>query len=230
MIFTDLNVSINSLKKLFLLFIIIVLITLYIKSLIKRLKIKRIGYLGEKEVRKYLRKLERKGYAVLNDLSLPLYDRITQIDHVVIAPTGITVIETKNYKGRISGSSQNKYWVQTIGTEHHRFYNPLRQNHTHANTIKYLLHKEGIYEFSIQNLIVFTSKRVYLQLEDEFYLPVIPYKRLKRWFKSKKRAPVTTDVEKVLEVLDKYRITDSRDRKKHIRYVKKKKLLTKLGI
>ena len=55
------------------------------------------GLEGEKLVSDYLNTLP-KNYFVFNDVNLP--GKRGNIDHVVIGPTGIFVIETKNYSGR----------------------------------------------------------------------------------------------------------------------------------
>lgn len=52
---------------------------------------------GENLVSNYLNTLP-KDYFVFNDVNLP--GKGGNIDHVVIGPTGIYVIETKNYSGR----------------------------------------------------------------------------------------------------------------------------------
>ncbi len=57
------------------------------------------GVMGEGKVRKQLNKLPSEGYRVLNDLVIKTKTGLIQIDHVVISPFGIFVIETKNYKG-----------------------------------------------------------------------------------------------------------------------------------
>jgi hypothetical protein len=57
---------------------------------------------GEKEVVKYLSsKLDIKKYYIFNNLTLKTKDGSTQIDHVVVSPYGIFVIETKDYSGWI---------------------------------------------------------------------------------------------------------------------------------
>ena len=53
-------------------------------------------------------------YMVFNDLLFESNGRSTQIDHVVVSPYGVFVIETKGYKGWIFGSEDSEYWTQTI--------------------------------------------------------------------------------------------------------------------
>ena len=56
---------------------------------------------GERVVAGILRRYACRYHGkVINDLYLPLYDQTTQIDHILIAPFGMIVVETKNYKGK----------------------------------------------------------------------------------------------------------------------------------
>lgn len=62
------------------------------------------GYLGEAAVASRLGKLPQEHYRVFNDIMLQTKRGTTQIDHIVVSIYGIFVIETKNYKGWITGS------------------------------------------------------------------------------------------------------------------------------
>ena len=59
----------------------------------------RVGADGEERVARKLDRLERDGYRVLHD-ARPAGSR-ANIDHVVIGPTGVLTIETKNYGGKV---------------------------------------------------------------------------------------------------------------------------------
>lgn len=58
------------------------------------------GAEGERRTAAVLSGLAARGYVVLDDLSIP--GSKANIDHVVIGPTGVTVIETKAYTGRVT--------------------------------------------------------------------------------------------------------------------------------
>ena len=99
-----------------------------------------IGKDGESDVSLILRSLPQE-YLVINDVIIP--DQITdpnkkyttQIDHVIVSPFGVFVIETKNYSGWIFGDEKSIKWKQTFKTtEAHYLYNPIKQNwgHTYA--------------------------------------------------------------------------------------------------
>src|SRR5205085_1527607 len=60
----------------------------------------RIGAEGEEHIARKLDRLERDGYRVLHDARAP--GSRGNIDHVVVGPTGVLTIETKNYGGNIN--------------------------------------------------------------------------------------------------------------------------------
>lgn len=95
------------------------------------------GKIGEKGVSAFLSMLPGK-YIVLNDIMLRNGSYTTQIDHIVISPHGIFVIETKNYKGWILGGFHSEKWTQNIWGHKYELYNPILQNEKH---IKFLLRK-----------------------------------------------------------------------------------------
>ena len=66
---------------------------------------------------------------------VPARNGTTQIDHVVVSPYGIFVVETKNYKGWIFGSADQAQWTQSIYGKKNRFQNPLRQNYRHIKCL-----------------------------------------------------------------------------------------------
>lgn len=84
-----------------------------------------------------LKRLDSKVYRVFNDLVLPRPDGKgpTQIDHVVVSPFGIFVIETKNYAGWIFGDEHSRTWTQVIYQKKSRFQNPLHQNFLHVSAL-----------------------------------------------------------------------------------------------
>lgn len=59
----------------------------------------RIGAEGEERIARKLDRLERDGYRVLHDAHMP--GSRANVDHVVVGPTGVLTIETKNYGGKV---------------------------------------------------------------------------------------------------------------------------------
>jgi hypothetical protein len=79
-------------------------------------------------------------YILLNDCTLPDEQAgTTQIDHILLSPYGIFIIETKNYKGWIFGSERQKIWTQKIFKKSYKFQNPLHQNYKHQKVLEQVL-------------------------------------------------------------------------------------------
>ncbi|MBK1645187.1 nuclease [Thiocapsa imhoffii] len=94
------------------------------------------GAIGEALVRVAIRwRLDRKTYRALHDLTLPTPDGTTQIDHVLVSPYGLFVIETKNLRGWIFGGERQAQWTQKIYRHTSKFQNPLRQNYKHVKAL-----------------------------------------------------------------------------------------------
>jgi hypothetical protein len=110
------------------------IIIIIIATILTHPKIK--GLIGERRVRKQLRRLPEENYKVLNDIILRGDKGTSQVDHLVISPYGIFVIETKNYNGWIHGSEDSEYWTQTFYKYKTRFRNPIKQNWSHIYTLK----------------------------------------------------------------------------------------------
>ena len=88
-------------------------------------------------VKLYLKDVQ---YILLNDCTLPDEQAgTTQIDHILLSPYGIFIIETKNYKGWIFGSERQKMWTQKIFKKSYKFQNPLHQNYKHQKVLELVL-------------------------------------------------------------------------------------------
>jgi Nuclease-related domain len=68
----------------------------------------RRGALGERRTARLLGPLERLGWAVLHDLAVP--GRRANIDHLVIGPRGVFVIDSKQYRGRLQLDPSGRLW------------------------------------------------------------------------------------------------------------------------
>lgn len=98
----------------------------------------RIGELGEHKINIQLDQLP-KDCKFLSDLLLRNPKSRTgyaQIDHVVISPYCVFVIETKNYNGEIKGGRADQQWSVS---NRYKMYNPLKQNYGHIKAIESLL-------------------------------------------------------------------------------------------
>lgn len=113
------------------------------------------GVLGEFKVNLLLRLfLPKDTYHLLKNVTLPTDDGTTQIDHILVSKFGVFVMETKNMKGWIFGSPNQKQWTQKIFKYSSKFQNPIHQNYKHIKTLEKCL---NINPESIFSVIVFSG-------------------------------------------------------------------------
>ena len=100
---------------------------------------------GELRVRSVLTR-RYPDWPLLNDVLLPSGGGTAQIDHILVSPGGVFVIETKDMNGWIFASPGQQRWTQTfmagrwsrmvgIKSKQFSFYNPLLQNEGHARAL-----------------------------------------------------------------------------------------------
>jgi Nuclease-related domain len=68
----------------------------------------RRGAVGERRTARLLSPLERHGWAILHDLALP--GSQANLDHLVIGPGGVFVIDSKQYHGHLQLDSSGRLW------------------------------------------------------------------------------------------------------------------------
>ena len=111
---------------------------------------------GETRVRKtILAYFKPPNFHLLNNITLPIGDGTTQIDHILVSTKGVFVIETKHYSGWIFADRKSKQWMQTLYKVKNRFQNPIHQNYKHLKTVQELL--EFLPEDQIHSIVVFTG-------------------------------------------------------------------------
>ena len=117
--------------------IIVTLIPLLIFFAILYLRFNK-GKIAEKMVHHKLMQLPEE-YHVIDNVLFMSNGRSTQIDHIVVSPYAVFVIETKGYKGWIFGGESTEYWTQNIYGHKSTFYSPLLQNDGHVRFLKFML-------------------------------------------------------------------------------------------
>ncbi|MDU5263500.1 MAG: nuclease-related domain-containing protein, partial [Clostridium celatum] len=135
---------------------IVVLVLISILILIKPYESKVKGYVGEKLVAKKLSKLNKRKYKIINNLLLKTSRGTTQIDHIVVSRYGIFVIETKNYKGIITGNEYDDSWNQILFNNKEVLRNPIKQNNGHIKALKDAI--PTLKYKKIKSIIVFTKR------------------------------------------------------------------------
>lgn len=132
--------------------------------------------------------------------------KFSQIDVVVATTEGIIVFEVKDFSGWIFGNGNYSHWTKVLafGKRKYRFYNPIRQNKNHIESIKKQLRQfQNIPFFSI---IVFYGN---CELKEINYVPngtflVKPHRIvdvLKQIKKSNEPAPYS-DKREIIRLLE----------------------------
>lgn len=88
------------------------------------------GWFGEKKTALNMWLwLDTNVYKRFHNVILPSKNGTAQLDHILVSPFGIFIVETKNYKGWIFGSEEQANWTQTLYKKKYSFQNPLKQSY-----------------------------------------------------------------------------------------------------
>lgn len=98
--------------------------------------------------------LNAKVYRRFHDVIIPAKNGTTQIDHLLVSPYGLFIVETKNIKGWIFGSEDQSKWTQSLYGKNYSFQNPLRQTFRQKKILsKYL----DVHQSIIHTVIYFVG-------------------------------------------------------------------------
>ena len=130
---------------------------------LRKYRIYRGGWEGEKRVIKLLSSKLSDDYILLNDLYLR--GGGGDIDHVVLGPNGIFVLETKNWNGNISCNGD--LW-QRAGKQNFKG-SPSRQVKRNASTIKHIIDSAQAFRslnIFVEGIVVFTNNHATLHINN----------------------------------------------------------------
>jgi len=160
--------------------------------------------------------LDKETYHLIKNVTLPTEAGTTQIDHVIVSQYGVFVVETKNMKGWVFGSKNQKDWTQTIYRSNTKFQNPLRQNYKHTKTLALLL---GLDHSMLFSLIVFVGESTFKNDMPDNVTQGMGYIR---YIKSKTALLFSeSDVQIFLKIINEKRLTPSlKTQREHVAHVK----------
>ena len=118
------------------------------------------GLEGETKSTKLLEQLP-DAYCIIPGPRIEVDGRESEMDHVILGPNGIFVMETKNHNGYIKGSESDHELTQHKvgrkgGKYSKNFYNPVKQVNTHVYRLSQLLKNNG-YRHWVQGMVLFTN-------------------------------------------------------------------------
>ncbi|CAH9018686.1 nuclease-related domain-containing protein [Candidatus Nitrosacidococcus sp. I8] len=196
---------------------LLLIVILYVKSKPKSPQFK--GSIGEKIIKQsVIWQLPKDLYISLHDIYIKDSLGTTQIDHLIVSPYGLFVIETKHMKGWIFGKAEDKSWTQKLYKQSHTFQNPLRQNYRHQKALAETL---NLNLNSIYSVIVFTGD---CQLKGEMPPNVFQGMSYIKYIRSfEKRVFTEHEKDKLVELIKTERLPNTRAiRKEHLRELQKK--------
>lgn len=138
--------------------VILVVIIRLIRKIRDRKLLKTVTSLnrGTKSERHLVLQLLKHGIpaqTIFHDLCIEKKNgEFSQIDIVVATTEGIIIFEVKDYSGWIFGNGNYSHWTKVLayGKKKYRFYNPIKQNKNHIETLRNQLRQfENIPFFSI---------------------------------------------------------------------------------
>ncbi len=167
------------------------------------------GVMGENAARQLIRHLPGN-YTAVSNVRIQHEGKTSELDMVVVGPTGVFVVETKNYTGHVSGRTDDENWKRVKRSDGGQsfsstFYSPVKQVSTHAYRLSKFLKQNKLYVW-VQGVVYFSDPSITLKLSGNTKkIPVfraeakIPYKKNKllqyiRSFKVQKSlSPRTVD-------------------------------------
>ncbi len=205
----------TSLSKLIVAVIVIAVIARIIKAI--RRNPSRQGVIGESQVSRVLGSLPN-GYLVINNVIIPNQQATSQIDHVVVSPYGIFVIETKNYKGWIFGAENSEKWKETFRTTRGNYFrNPIKQNWGHVYALADYLNLD---RRVFKPIVVFSDDA---SLDVQSTTPVIYMSQLKPFILSYTQEIIPLrDVEILYNRISKANLVGTDWEEKHTKSVKER--------
>ncbi len=197
---------------------LLIVIVLFISGIfvIKAVTPRWRGKAGENRVSMILSSLPRE-YYVINNVTVPMQRGTSQIDHVVVSPYGIFVIETKNYTGFISGSEKSEDWQENFGRRRkYTFRNPIKQNWGHIYALSSYL---GLSRAVFKPIVVF-SNHASLHI-DTTYVPVLTMAHLRSFILNYNQEIIPfTQVEQIYERISQANLTGTEAGDHHVQFVK----------
>ena len=131
------------------------------------------GWQGEKSVAKLLRKTLSDDYSLINDVYL--HNGSGDIDHIVLGPNGVFVLETKNWSGKITCYGDE--W-QRPGKRGFKG-SPSRQVKRNAAKIRNIIDSSPTLRplgIRVEGIVVFTNNRSSLNLNN----PTVPILKIQQ--------------------------------------------------
>ncbi len=167
-------------------------------------------------------------YILFNDLWFGRNGIYVQIDHLVVSPYGVFVIETKGHRGWILGSEYSEWWTQSINGRRFSFFNPIKQNEGHVRYLHNML--RHVADIPLVPIVVFNNSTE-LKVHAKEHI-VINRCSLVRIITEHSRPVLTKEeIDKVVDTINaNTRIADEYDKQMHKAHIEARRRWTERQI
>lgn len=175
------------------------------------------GWFGEKKTTFNMwLSLDKNVYLRFHDVIIPASNGTTQIDHILVSPYGLFIVETKNKKGWIFGSGDQPKWTQSIYGKKYSFQNPLRQTFRQKKVLSEYLE---LHESIIHTIVFFVGDcKFKTQLPDN-----VINSRLGRYIKKFKDQILSSEeIDRIVRKLEKQISESSLTTRDHVRSLRER--------
>ncbi|MFY0517623.1 nuclease-related domain-containing protein [Lysinibacillus sp. UGB7] len=144
-------------------------------SLSKQLGKVTAGLAGEDKALQILGNLPAT-FSVFPDIQLVVDGRTSQLDTIIVGPTGIFVVEVKNHSGIIEGNTSERELLQFKRDGHKKtMYNPVKQVATHTYRLHRYLCQHGL-DLWIQGTVYFANDTARIEVANHTSTPIFSAK------------------------------------------------------
>lgn len=175
------------------------------------------GWFGEKKTTFYMWLfLSSKVYRRFHGVIIPSINGTTQIDHLLVSPHGLFIVETKNKKGWIFGGGRQRKWTQSIYGKNYSFQNPVEQTFRQKKILSEFLDLD---EDLIHTVIYFVGD---CKFKTDLPANVIR-KRLGKYVKSFNNQVLSTEeVQRIVETLEQHLDESTLTTRDHVRSLRQR--------
>lgn len=184
-------------------------------------KAERKGKMGEAIVKDILSRLGNEYISVHDVMIQGRGGRTAQIDHVVLSPYGIFVMETKAYNSYVKGYEDAKNWIQFLKNgQRHEFYNPIKQNEGHIKALRTVLNDTADM-LPFVSIIVFVGTKG-VEVEATKAMVIRENELLTAIQRHAERKLSFEQIHQMADVLQKVNITSETMREQHVTDIQKR--------
>ncbi len=154
------------------------------------------GAQGEAQSARQLAEALDNTHYLFNDILIRHGLRAAQIDHLVVCPRGVFVVETKNWRGRIEGHGADNFWAQVKrpGEEPIRLKSPVTQVQRQAAVVAQVFRDAKRAPPTIVPVVAFASPKTELRVESP-EVPVVHARDLGKVIAARELAAPATDAD-----------------------------------